>query len=379
MFVSKLYVHPCGLYFVCLNIIVEQVNTQLLHDLRCVNFFLSKAINNDSKKQYSGKIRRFIEWLDSRNLPIILPTPERHLVLFAAYRRTVHNVLVDTIRGDMSAILYWNIVQGYSFRTKDMAVLQKCYNGMLRTGGASSPDSRLPATVSFLRQCKRFFNMSNYDHVVLFTSFVVAVFGMLRLGEFTLRDRSVEPVKFLRCENLKFIHKRKSNISFAKLFLRHSKGDIYNRGVDIILGAVTDELCPVKFLRLMLRKRMRLAKKRGFGDLRLSAEAPLFMLSDGSILWRGHVTDCLKQCASKLDLDESRFTGHSFRIGGATSLARRGVPDYIIKMLGRWKSQTFRVYCRYNRIGLAQAARYFVSGDICDPDVVFEYKKQVKR
>ena len=119
-------------------------------------------------------------------MQIVLPTPEKHLILYAAYRRSVHNVLVDTIRSDVSAILFWNIKQGYSFRTKDMLVLQKCYAGMLRTGGASSKDSRLPATISFLRQCKRFFDMSNYDHVVMFTSFVVAVFGMLRVGEFTI-------------------------------------------------------------------------------------------------------------------------------------------------------------------------------------------------
>ena len=90
------------------------------------------------------------------------------------------------------------------------------------------------------------------------------------------------------------------------------------------------------------------------------------------------MSSCLKRCAACLDLDSSRFSGHSFRIGGATSLARRGVPDYIIKMLGRWKSKAFRVYCRLDTVRLAYASRYFVSGNICDPDVVFEYVKQAK-
>lgn len=323
-------------------------------------------------------MNKFLNWLESRHLPIILPTPERQLVLFAAYRRAVDKVLVDTIRSDMSAILHWNVIQGYSFRTKEMAVLQKCYSGMLRTGGASTPDSRLPATISFLKQAKRFFNMKKYDHVVVFTSFVVAVFGMLRLGEFTIRDQSLIPVKFLKCKNVKFIRKQRSKVAFVNLFLPWSKGDRYGKGVDIVLGSVEGWLCPVKFLRFMLKMRWDLARKKGFECLALSADAPLFMLSDGSILWRKHVTDCLKNCARKLDLDESRFTGHSFRIGGATSLARRGVPDHIIKMLGRWKSKAFRVYCRYNKVGLAQAARYFVCGDIRDPDIVFEYKKQAR-
>lgn len=41
-----------------------------------------------------------------------------------------------------------------------------------------------------------------------------------------------------------------------------------------------------------------------------------------------------------------RITGHSFRIGGTTSLLRSGVDPKIVKKMGRWSSDTFLRYWR---------------------------------
>jgi hypothetical protein len=42
--------------------------------------------------------------------------------------------------------------------------------------------------------------------------------------------------------------------------------------------------------------------------------------------------------------DVSEYAGHSLRRGGASSLARSEVPVYVLKILGRWKSDCFREY-----------------------------------
>jgi hypothetical protein len=42
----------------------------------------------------------------------------------------------------------------------------------------------------------------------------------------------------------------------------------------------------------------------------------------------------------------ARITGHSFRIGGATELLCRGVPPEVVKMAGRWSSDSFLRYWR---------------------------------
>ena len=42
--------------------------------------------------------------------------------------------------------------------------------------------------------------------------------------------------------------------------------------------------------------------------------------------------------------------GHSIRSGGATALALAGVPDNIIQLLGRWSSDTVRIYIRLHPV-----------------------------
>ena len=39
-----------------------------------------------------------------------------------------------------------------------------------------------------------------------------------------------------------------------------------------------------------------------------------------------------------------RYTGHSFRRGAASSAAAAGYSDYEIQLLGRWRSDAYRLY-----------------------------------
>ena len=56
----------------------------------------------------------------------------------------------------------------------------------------------------------------------------------------------------------------------------------------------------------------------------------------------------IKRVARHLGLDYSRYSTHSLRIGGATVMASAGLPDYVIQLIGRWKSLAFLTYIRSN-------------------------------
>ena len=55
-------------------------------------------------------------------------------------------------------------------------------------------------------------------------------------------------------------------------------------------------------------------------------------------------TSLLRQLLLRLGYNDNQFSGHSFRIGAATSAAASGVEDHIIQTVGRWSSDC---YIRY--------------------------------
>ena len=44
------------------------------------------------------------------------------------------------------------------------------------------------------------------------------------------------------------------------------------------------------------------------------------------------------------EVEAAAYTGHSFRIGAATTAAARGLPDSLIKTLCRWESAAYMLY-----------------------------------
>ena len=52
----------------------------------------------------------------------------------------------------------------------------------------------------------------------------------------------------------------------------------------------------------------------------------------------------LKEALIAAGVDASKYSGHSFRIGAATTAAACGIQDTLIKTLGRWESEAYTLY-----------------------------------
>jgi len=54
----------------------------------------------------------------------------------------------------------------------------------------------------------------------------------------------------------------------------------------------------------------------------------------------------LKDLAIFHGFDPSRVSSHSLRVGGASALAAAGLPEYLIKEMGSWRSNAYLIYLR---------------------------------
>ena len=84
----------------------------------------------------------------------------------------------------------------------------------------------------------------------------------------------------------------------------------------------------------------------GYLAIRLKRSGPLFIFHDGSTLSRERLVSSLRQVLSDVGTSAAQYSGHSFRIGAATTAAELGVPDSLIKKMGRWKLSVFMHYIR---------------------------------
>ena len=80
---------------------------------------------------------------------------------------------------------------------------------------------------------------------------------------------------------------------------------------------------------------------------------PLFRFEDGRLLTRARLVEFLRLGLKEAGVDDSKYCSHSFRIGAATTAAKVGIEDSVIKTLGRWESLAYLQYVKIPRAKLA--------------------------
>ena len=98
----------------------------------------------------------------------------------------------------------------------------------------------------------------------------------------------------------------------------------------MVLGKSGNDLCPVKAPVGYLRK-------RGLNP------GPFFIQKNGHPLTKPAFVSFVKERMERLGYDPGGYSGHSFRAGVATTAAKVGVEDLVIKALGRWESSAYLI------------------------------------
>ena len=264
------------------------------------------------------------------------PVSEEILITFATHCFTTLNVQHSTIKLYKSGIRFHYLLDGHSqLDFANMHRLQILLRGIKRN---STPvvRPRHPITGDILKAlCKKLDAglFGRFTDVMLKTVYITAFFGFLRCGEFTCLEK-FEPESNLCVSDLEL---QENPVS---LHLKQSKTDPFRKGMNIQLFCNGSAICPQCQLKHYMEVRRVLVPIS-------SCREPLFVTQQGSPLSRTIFLDFLKHTFQATNIPHENFSGHSFRIGAATSASATSlIGDHMIKTLGRWNSDS---YCRYIR------------------------------
>ena len=126
------------------------------------------------------------------------------------------------------------------------------------------------------------------------------------------------------------------------IFLKASKTDAFRQGHTLVIACSASQVCAVTAMRNYFLA----ARPRG----------PLFVFQSGRLLTRSVVVNLLRDAARNAGVPHNSLKGHSFRIGAASTAAAAGLPDWLIKVLGRWSSDCYQLYIHTPRNVLMSAA-----------------------
>ena len=101
------------------------------------------------------------------------------------------------------------------------------------------------------------------------------------------------------------------NPSILRIRIKQSKTDPFWKGVDLYIGKTGSQLCPGSAMLTYLFA-------RGMSP------GPLFRFEGGKVLSRQRFVDAVRDGLHRAGIEESKYCGHRFRIGAATTAAKKG-------------------------------------------------------
>ena len=268
---------------------------------------------------------------------------EAGLTLFVAWMHT-RKLASGTMKGYLAAVRHAQIEVGLGDpRMGNMSRLEYVLKGAKRLSRPAQR-TRLPISPEILRGMKGVWQRdpNARDTTMLWSAATMCFFGFLRAGEVVAPGAGkFDPAIHLAHGDVRV--NDPSDPQYVEVRIKASKTDPFRQGVSVYLGRTQGELFPV-------------AAALSYMVCRGPQQGPFFTFADGRPLTRERFVAAVQAALAAAGYDCSKYVGHSFRIGAATTAAQRGVQDSLIKTLGRWESSAYTLYVRTPREVLCAVA-----------------------
>ena len=287
-------------------------------------------------KVYKTGSNRYHSFCVMYNVHNPFPAREDTLLRFVAhlYRG---GLKAGTIKSYLAAIRHAQIALGLGNpHMENMSQLEYVVRGVKRLTNRPVR-TRLPITFDLLGRLRQawYAGLREHDAMMLWAAAATCFFGFLRMGEVVIpSDSSFDPSVHPTAADVNV--DSHASPSYLAIRIKASKTDPFRQGVTIYLGRTNYKLCPVASVLSYLVKRGR-------------TPGPLFIFDDGRYLTRDRFVKAVREALDAAGVDASKYAGHSFRIGAATTAACNGIQDSLIRTMGRWESSAYTLYIRTPR------------------------------
>ena len=98
----------------------------------------------------------------------------------------------------------------------------------------------------------------------------------------------------------------------------------------------------------------------------------LFCHASGECITVSEIRDEIRALMMSIGRDPAHYGAHSLRIGGATAMLAAGVAPQMIRLMGRWSSDVYEIYCRMSVESALAAGVALASATVTSTSTVFE-------
>ncbi|KAJ7121999.1 hypothetical protein C8R43DRAFT_900023 [Mycena crocata] len=298
--------------------------------VRDIDHAVGNAWAPSTLDKYENGLDHFIAYCDAKDVAPARRLPASEFLLCSFAASYAGSLASSTVEGKLAAVRAWHITNNVK------------YNGGLRLnyvlkGVENLAPNSLPPRPPITKEMLRFL-WDNLDFTkpldcAVWAAAVVAFWCQCRLGElFSKTERSFNPEE---CPSVHNLGPPCTRAGSRMLFLPRTKTK-RSKGEETFMSRQHGFSDPLKAVENHLAMNA------------LQGTDPLFAYrtASGGILAltkRKFMARC-NEIWSRFDLP--RCTGHCFRIGGTTELLIARVPPEVVRLMGRWSSDSFLRYWR---------------------------------
>lgn len=288
---------------------------------------LGACVALNTASTYRTAVCSFNNFRLQYGFPVDYPGRADHFVMYISYCFEM-GFSPSTIRSYISGLSFYHKLHNW-FDPLELFVVKKLLEGYSRS--RRRVDNRAPVTPQILHSiCTLLPSIcyNDYEAILFKAAYLLAYFGLLRVSE-VVHSTWQHHGRALLLDDIKFDHS-----CAVVVAIRQSKTCQMGEPTYLRIPCEADSnMCPVCSLKKYLA-------------VRPSTQGYFFKHKNDKPLTRAQFSAVLAKCISSSPYKGANLLSHSFRIGRASELASKGVPDEAIMKLGRWRSAAYSTYIR---------------------------------